>query len=59
MMDQLHEKLLTRGKRLDEAGPGHGFDLSIVREMAEATEGHIDLGVSDFGGLRVTLKWPA
>ncbi len=49
---------LVRGGRLDEAGPGHGLGLSIVRDLVEATEGSIALGRSDMGGLRVTLVWP-
>lgn len=49
---------LIRGGRLDEAGPGHGLGLAIVRDLVEATEGEITLGRSAMGGLLVTLSWP-
>ena len=50
---------LIRGGRLDEAGPGHGLGLAIVRDLVEATEGAITLERSPFEGLRVVLTWPA
>lgn len=49
---------LIRGGRLDEAGPGHGLGLAIVRDLVEATEGEIALGRSAMGGLLVILSWP-
>lgn len=50
---------LIRGGRLDEAGPGHGLGLAIVRDLVEATEGGITLERSPFEGLRVVLTWHA
>lgn len=41
---------LVRGGRLDEAGPGHGLGLSIVRDLVEATQGSVALDRSDMGG---------
>jgi signal transduction histidine kinase len=49
---------LIRGGRLDEAGPGHGLGLAIVRDLVEATEGTITLERSPLDGLRVSLTWP-
>ncbi|UAL12999.1 sensor histidine kinase [Caulobacter segnis] len=55
------EAALARGARLDEAGPGHGLGLAIVRDLAESS-GRI-LGAvlrmdrSDLGGLRAAIAW--
>ena len=53
------ERALGRGVRLDERSGGHGLGLSIARDLVEATGGTIALSPSDFGGLRVSLVWPA
>ncbi len=50
---------LVPGRRLDEAGPGHGFGLPITQELAELNGGGLVLGVSPtLGGLRATLTLP-
>lgn len=49
---------LTRGTRLDEAGPGHGFGLAIVKELIDATGGTMEFAVAPIGGLEVCLSWP-
>lgn len=51
------EAALRRGARLDEAGTGHGLGLSIVRDLAEATEAEMQFGKSGLGGLSVGLIW--
>ena len=53
------EAALMRGGRLDEAGPGHGLGLAIVRDLIEASAGALSLGRSDLGGLAVSLEWRA
>lgn len=53
------EEALSRGKRLDEAGDGHGLGLAIANELALASGGALALGRSELGGLRVELRWPA
>ncbi|MBX3484100.1 sensor histidine kinase [Phenylobacterium sp.] len=53
------EAALIRGGRLDEAGPGHGLGLAIVRDLVEATDGAVTLDRSPLGGLRVAVSWPA
>lgn len=51
----LHEQVLQRGARADEAAPGSGIGLSIVRELADAYGGSIALRPSPLGGLRAEL----
>lgn len=46
------------GKRLDEAPPGTGFGLTIVRDIADLYAGSVTLGNSDLGGLSVTVSVP-
>jgi len=59
-LDQaLHEKVLQRGVRADDAGRGSGFGLAIVRELAELHGGAIVLAASPDGGLRARLDLPA
>ena len=51
---------LVPGQRLDEAGDGYGFGLSIVQELAELNGGTVTLGRSarPGWGLEVTLTLP-
>jgi signal transduction histidine kinase len=51
-------QLQQRGTRLDEQTPGHGLGLAIVEEIVQQYRGHIDLGVSSHGGLKVTVHLP-
>lgn len=51
---------LIPGRRLDERGDGHGFGLSITRELAELNGGALTLrGSSSSTGLVATLRLPA
>ncbi len=52
----LRETVLQRGVRADEAAPGSGFGLAIVRDLAELYGGSIALDDSPLGGLRVSLR---
>jgi signal transduction histidine kinase len=56
---QLYSQVLQRGVRADEAAPGSGFGLAIVRELAELHGGSIALDRSPLGGLRATLRLPS
>jgi len=48
--------LLSRGARIDEATPGHGLGLAIVREIVEeAYDGSLAIDRSPLGGARVTV----
>jgi signal transduction histidine kinase len=53
------EVVLQRGVRADEAAPGSGFGLAIVRDLAEVYGGSISLGAAPMGGLRARLQLPA
>jgi signal transduction histidine kinase len=54
----LRDQVLRRGVRVDEAAPGSGFGLAIVRELAELYGGSIALGSNPGGGLRAELRLP-
>ena len=55
----LRQAVLNRGVRADEAAPGSGIGLGIVRDLAELHGGAIVLDASPLGGLRATLRLPA
>ena len=54
----LRQAVLQRGVRADEAAPGSGIGLGIVRELTELHGGAIVLDASPLGGLRATLRLP-
>jgi signal transduction histidine kinase len=54
----LRETVLQRGVRADEAAPGSGFGLAIVRELVELYGGTVALDASPLGGLRVRVSLP-
>ena len=49
---------LKRGRRLDEATPGSGLGLSIVRDITAEYRGMLELRRSDLGGLAATVMLP-
>lgn len=55
----MRERVLQRGVRADEAAPGSGFGLAIVRDLADVYNGSIALDSSPDGGLRARLTLPA
>jgi len=54
----LHDAVLQRGVRADEAAPGSGFGLAIVRDLAELYGGSIALERAVAGGVRAVLRLP-
>jgi signal transduction histidine kinase len=54
----MREAVLQRGVRADEAAPGSGFGLAIVRELAELYGGGVALETSPSNGLRASLRLP-
>jgi signal transduction histidine kinase len=59
LASELREKVLQRGVRADEAAPGSGFGLAIVRDLAELHGGSISLDASPLGGVRARLTLPS
>lgn len=55
---ELREAALNWGGRLDEAPPGTGFGLSIVRDIVALYDGDMRLGDSAYGGLSVEIELP-
>ena len=55
----LRDQVLRRGVRADEAAPGSGFGLAIVRDLAELYGGSIALSAAPNGGLRANLELPS
>jgi signal transduction histidine kinase len=50
---------MRRGVRADEAAPGAGLGLAIVRDLADVYGGSITLESSPLGGMRARLVLPA
>jgi signal transduction histidine kinase len=55
---EMRAAVLQRGVRADEATPGSGFGLGIVRDLAEVYGGSIGLAESPLGGCRAVLRLP-
>lgn len=53
------QRVLERGVRADEAVPGHGIGLAVVRDIVAAYDGQLEIGKSALGGARVTIVLPA
>ncbi len=54
----MRDQVLQRGVRADEAAPGYGLGLAIVRDLAQLYEGTITLENSPMDGVRATLRLP-
>ncbi|WP_210711499.1 sensor histidine kinase [Pseudomonas sp. MWU349] len=52
------DEVFGRGTRLDEQTHGHGLGLGIVRDIVDACGGTLNLGDSEWGGLRVEIELP-
>jgi signal transduction histidine kinase len=59
LQPSMREAVLQRGVRADEAAPGSGFGLAIVRDLAEVYKGSIALDSAPGGGLRARLTLPS
>jgi signal transduction histidine kinase len=54
-----YENVMRRGQKLDEAIPGHGQGLGIVKDIAALYNGALEFGRSELGGLKAKLVLPA
>ncbi len=52
------QRVVERGRRLDESVPGSGLGLAIVADHAKLYHGGLTLKDSPLGGLRATLQLP-
>jgi len=48
-----------KGVRLDESIQGHGFGLSICKDIVESYPGSLNFQPSGLGGLKVTISLPS
>ena len=53
------DRLGQRGLRLDEQTTGSGLGLAIARDIVAAYRAELEFGISELGGLAVTLALPA
>ncbi|HVY83848.1 MAG TPA: sensor histidine kinase [Caulobacterales bacterium] len=56
---QVAQVLAARGTRLDEAAPGQGLGLSILKETVDLYAGQLLFERSALGGLKARLRLPA
>ncbi len=52
-------RAMARGARLDEAAPGQGLGLSILKETVDLYAGELKFERSALGGLKARLRLPA
>ncbi len=57
--EEARDGLLKRGARLDEATPGHGIGLAIVKDIVSSYNGSLAIEDSELGGARIRIRIPA
>lgn len=56
--ESLKPKLLTRGTRLDTYSEGQGIGLSVVSDLIDIYEGHLEIKRAPLGGARFSVCLP-
>jgi len=56
--EQDRKRVLGRGVRGDERVPGHGLGLAMAHDTVELYGGSLEIGTSDLGGTRITIRLP-
>lgn len=56
--DQDRESVLARGGRADEATPGHGLGLALVRDIVDLYGGELRIERSQTGGAKIVVYLP-
>ncbi|HEY6131520.1 MAG TPA: ATP-binding protein, partial [Halioglobus sp.] len=51
-------RILQRGTRLDQLGPGHGLGLAVAADIIQSYRGSLSIETGDRGGARVVLSFP-
>lgn len=59
LSDEELERAMARGTRLDEAAPGQGLGLSILKETVDLYAGQLLFERGELGGLKARLLLPA
>ena len=57
--EDLAAGLGQRGARVDQAAPGYGIGLAVVREICVAYGGDLTIGASPLGGALVRVRLAA
>lgn len=59
LSDEEIARAMARGERLDEAAPGQGLGLSILKETVDLYAGELIFERGQLGGLKARLRLPA
>ncbi len=59
LSDEDIARAMARGARLDEAAPGQGLGLSILKETVDLYAGELVFERGELGGLKARLRLPA
>lgn len=59
LSDEEISRAMARGARLDEAAPGQGLGLSILKETVDLYAGELIFERGELGGLKARLRLPA